>query len=64
MIPKGERPYIPPLPIKNLIKCVYQLCSIRGAETIVKLFPHDVEDLELLIELLENLGFSTEESQN
>ena len=34
---------------------VYGLCNIRGSETIVKMFPHDVEDLEYLVDILEHI---------
>ena len=39
----------------NLFSVVYGLCNIRGSETIVKMFPHDVEDLEYLVDILEHI---------
>jgi len=39
----------------NLCNIIYNLCNVRGFETIVKFLPHEVEDLELLVDLLQNL---------
>ena len=29
-----------------------QLCKVRGFKTVVKLFPHEVSDLEQVVEML------------
>lgn len=34
---------------------------MRGSETIVKFFPHEVEDLEHLVDLLEHLSIETQQ---
>ena len=54
-MPQGKRPYKLPYAYDNLFRLIHLLCNVRGVDTIVKLFPHEVEDLEYLIEFLENI---------
>ena len=42
-----------------MFNIIYNLSIVRGYETIVKFFPHKVEDLELLVDLLEFIDLQT-----
>ena len=53
------KPFKLPKSIDHLVNLIYNLCNVRGYETIVKMFPHDVEDLELLVDLLQNIELET-----
>lgn len=41
-----------PTEVKNLFFVLCQLCKVRGYKTIVKFFPHEVSDMEQVVELL------------
>jgi len=42
-------------PFDHLFNMIYNLSVVRGYESLVKLFPHDVADLELIVNLNEKL---------
>ena len=48
---KAEKYAVPP-EIKALFVTLVHLCSVRGYKTVVKFFPHEVSDMELVTELL------------
>ena len=41
-----------PTEVKALFLVLCQLCKVRGYKTIVKFFPHEVSDMEMVVELL------------
>jgi len=45
----------------HLFNMIYNLSVVRGYEQIVKLFPHEVEDLELIVNLNESLKLETQQ---
>lgn len=44
--------YEVPLEVKALFLVLCQLCKVRGFKTVVKFFPHEVSDMEQVVELL------------
>ena len=44
--------YDVPTEVKALFLVLCQLCKVRGYKTIVKFFPHEVSDMEQVVELL------------
>lgn len=38
--------------VSNLFEIIHQLCKVRGYKTVIKFFPHEVADLEPVVELL------------
>lgn len=42
-------------PFDHLFNMIYNLSVVWGYESLVKLFPHDVADLELIVNLNEKL---------
>ena len=52
-------PYKIPICLKNLFDIIYNTSKVRGMKTVVKLFPHDVEDLEKLVNFVINLEVNT-----
>ena len=59
VVPKSQSPFKIPKPMDHLCNIIYNLCNVRGSDTIVKFFPHEVEDLEHLVDLLEGLSIET-----
>ena len=41
-----------PIEVKVLFFIMCQLCKVRGYKTVVKFFPHEVSDMEMVVELL------------
>ena len=41
-----------PTEVKALFLVLCQLCKVRGYKTVVKFFPHEVSDMEQVVELL------------
>lgn len=56
-----QPPYQISINLKNLFDIVYNISKVRGMKTIVKFFPHDVEDLERLVDFLTNLQLGVSE---
>jgi len=50
-----------PKSMDHLFNMIYNLSVVRGYEQIVKLFPHEVEDLELIVNLNESLKLETQQ---
>ena len=44
--------YEVPTEVKALFLVLCQLCKVRGYKTVVKFFPHEVCDMEQVVELL------------
>jgi len=44
--------YDVPTEVKALFLIMCQLCKVRGHKTVVKFFPHEVADMEQVVELL------------
>jgi hypothetical protein len=38
--------------VSNLFEIINYICKVRGYKTVVKFFPHEVADLEPVVELL------------
>lgn len=41
-----------PTEVKALFLVMCQLCKVRGYKTVIKFFPHEVSDMEQVVELL------------
>ena len=41
-----------PYEVKSLFMIMCNLCRVRGYKTVVKFFPHEVSDMEQVVELL------------
>ena len=48
----ASQAYEVPLEVKALFLVLCQLCKVRGFKTVVKFFPHEVSDMEQVVELL------------
>ena len=48
----AEQAFDIPVEIRALFLVLCQLCKVRGYKTIVKFFPHEVSDMEQVVELL------------
>lgn len=48
----AEQSFDVPTEVKALFLVLCQLCKVRGYKTVVKLFPHEVSDMEMVVELL------------
>ena len=44
--------YTVPKDVSNLFEIVNWLCKVRGYKTVIKFFPHEVADMEPVVELL------------
>jgi len=44
--------YMISLEVKSLFEVICQLANVRGHKNIVKFFPHEVSDMEPVVELL------------
>jgi hypothetical protein len=44
--------YAVPKDISHLFEIVNWLCKVRGYKTVIKFFPHEVADMEPVVELL------------
>ena len=55
----SETKYAIDLSIANLFLVITTLCKVRGYKTCVKFFPHEVNDMELVTELLHFQDIST-----
>lgn len=44
--------YSVPKDVSNLFEIINYICKVRGYKTVVKFFPHEVADLEPVVELL------------
>jgi len=44
--------YDVPIEVKALFLIMCQMCKVRGYKTVVKFFPHEVSDMEQVVELL------------
>lgn len=59
--PKMEKPYNTSGALKGIFNIINKTCEVRGTKAIVKYFPHHVEDLENLVELISNINLQTHE---
>lgn len=41
-----------PKDVSNLFEIVNWVCKVRGFKTVIKFFPHEVADMEPVVELL------------
>ena len=44
--------YAVPKDISHLFEIINWLCKVRGYKTVIKFFPHEVADMEPVVELL------------
>lgn len=44
--------YAFPKEVSNLLEVVNWMCKVRGYKTVVKFFPHEVADMEPVVEML------------
>ncbi|CAI2368352.1 unnamed protein product [Moneuplotes crassus] len=51
-----EKPYNISQTFKMLLNILYKTCEVRGTKTVLKYFPHSVEDLENLVEFIANIN--------
>jgi tubulin-specific chaperone D len=59
---KGSNPpYQISTNLKNIFDIVYNMSKVRGMKTVIKFFPHDVEDLEILVDFIINIQLSSSE---
>ena len=41
-----------PKDVSHLFEVINQLCKVRGYKTVLKFFPHEVADMEPVVEML------------
>ena len=44
--------YAIPKDVSNLFEIIHSICKVRGFKTVVKFFPHEVADMEPVVEML------------